>query len=391
MLRPDSFQQTLKLPCPVKYLANVQCFWYFQRMLKMPENVKELQHSAAAALRELIGDVPGVRLEDVEINPGPADRGIDLVAHINVARRRHVLMCEVKSSGQPRHVRAALLQLRNYVAHYGNDAVPVFIAPYLSPEAQALCKENKVGFIDLVGNARLAFDNVFIERRVDDRPAADRRGLKSLFKPKSAQVLRVMLRDPRRAWRVTDLANAAGVSLGHVSNVRTSLLDREWAQVSDRGLFLSAPDSLLNAWRDAYEGPEGKRLAFYTILHGSTFEQAAREILGAQSEKGRAIFASFSAAYWLAPYSRTGTQYFYADSAGLERLKESLKLSPSLKGENVVVTIPKDTGLFRDTVEPTPGAVCTSAVQTYLDLWVSGERGQEAAAHLLQEKLSWQT
>jgi len=64
-------------------------------------------------------------------------------------------------------------------------------------------------------------------------------------------------------------------------------------------------------------------------------------------------------------------------------------LAPSVKGENVVVTVPKDLGLLRDTVEPAPGAVCTRAVQTYLDLWVSGERGQEAAQHLRQEKLSW--
>jgi hypothetical protein len=82
-------------------------------------------------------------------------------------------------------------------------------------------------------------------------------------------------------------------------------------------------------------------------------------------------------------------QYFYADNAGLERLREHLNLSLSPKGENVVVTIPKDFGLFRDTVEPVPGAVSTSAVQTYLDLWVSGERGKEAAEHLRQEKLSW--
>ena len=51
-----------------------------------------------------------------------------------------------------------------------------------------------------------------------------------------------MLRDPRHAWRVTELAQVAGVSLGHVSNVRAGLLDREWAQVSDEGLFLSKPD-----------------------------------------------------------------------------------------------------------------------------------------------------
>lgn len=364
--------------------------WYFQRMLKRLESVKELEDRAAGALRELVAEVPSVRWEDVELEPRGADRGVDFLARLQVNDRPHLLVCEVKSNGQPRNVREALFQLRNYLAHLGGDAVPVFIAPYLSPEAQALCKENNVAFLDLVGNARLAFDNVFIERRVSDRPPADRRELRSLFKPKSAQVLRVLLRAPKHAWRVTELAEVADVSLGHVSNVRTGLLDREWAQVSDEGIFLSEPDALLNAWRDEYQEPEGKRLAFYTILHGGAFEKAARDVLGASSGQGRAVFSSFSAANWLAPFGRTGMQYFYADDAGLERLKEHLKLSLSSKGDNVVVTVPKDFGLLRDTIEPAHGAICTSAVQTYLDLWVSGERGQEAAEHLRKEKLSWQ-
>jgi hypothetical protein len=359
-------------------------------MVKAPESVKELEDRAAVALRELMAEVPAVRLENVEVESKAPDNGVDILAHLNVYDRPRMLICKVKSNGQPRNVRAALLQLRNYVAHLGHDAIPMFIAPYLSPEAQALCKENNVAFLDLVGNARLSFDNVFIERRVSDKPPAHRRELKSLFKPKSAQVLRVLLRKPKRAWRVTELAAAADVSLGHVSNVRRGLLDREWAQVSDEGIFLSEPDALLNAWRDEYGVPEGNRFAFYTILHGSAFEQAARDVLGASPGKGKAVFASFSAANWLAPFGRTGMQYFYADNAGLERLKEHLKLSLSAKGENVVVTVPKDFGLFRDTVEPAQGAVCTSAVQTYLDLWVSGERGQEAAEHLRLEKLSWQ-
>jgi len=221
---------------------------------------------------------------------------------------------------------------------------PIFIAPYLSPEAQTLCREHEVGFLDLEGNARLVFDGVFIERLVSSKPPVERRELKSLFKPKSAQVLRVMLRDPGRPWRVTELAEIAGVSLGHVSNVRSGLLDREWGQVSDKGLFISEPDALLNAWRDAYEPPVGKRMGLYTTLHGSAFEDAARQALHAGSENRQAVFASFSAAHWLAPYGRTGMQYFYAADAGLERLKVSLKLSLASKGENVVVTLPRTKG-----------------------------------------------
>jgi hypothetical protein len=360
-------------------------------MLKSLESVKALEDQAASALRALIEQVPAIKLKDIEVEPPGADRGIDILARILVAGRPRVLVCEVKASGQPRHVRVALLQLRNYLAHFGSEATPVFIAPYLSPEAQALCRAQGVGFLDLEGNARLVFDGVFIDRLVPSKPSVERREIKSLFKPKSAQVLRVMLRDPRRAWRVAELAKAAGVSLGHVSNVRSGLLDREWAHVSDRGLFLSKPDALLDVWRDAYEPPAGKRGGFYTTLHGSAFEEAARRILHAGPDKGRAVFASFSAAHWQAAYVRTGMQYFYADDVGLERLRTDLKLSSPSTGENVVVTVLKDDGLFHDTVEPTEGVVCTSPVQTYLDLAVAGERGREAAEHLRQERLRWPT
>ncbi len=351
--------------------------------------MKHLESAAVKALRDLLEQVPAIKIVDIEHEPVGPDRGVDIVAHVDVSGRRHTLVCEVKSSGQPRHVRMAALQLRNHMVHHVQQATPVFIAPYLSPEAQALCREESVGFLDLEGNVRLLFDTVFIERLVASKPAVERRELKSMFKPKSAQVLRVMLRDPSRAWRVTDLAQNAGVSLGHVSNVRASLLDREWAKVSDGGLFLSDPDALLDGWRDAYEPPAGKRMSFYTTLHGAAFEEAARRVLRSERTTLHAAFASFSAAHWLAPYGRTGAQYLYADEAGVERLHAALKLSSVSKGENVVVTLLKDPGLLHDTVEPAPGAICTSPVQTYLDLTVAGERGQEAADHLRREKLTW--
>ena len=61
-------------------------------------------------------------------------------------------------------------------------------------------------YLDLVGNARLAFDTVYIERTVADKPRSETRALRSIFTPKAAAILRVLLRDPDRAWRVADLA-----------------------------------------------------------------------------------------------------------------------------------------------------------------------------------------
>jgi len=358
-------------------------------MLKMVDSMKEFERSAAAALESILKAIPIITLESVEVEPLSGRDQIDVRVRLSAADHPHVLVCEVKSSGQPRYVRDGLLQLRNYIEHSHPQATPVFIAPYLSPEARMLCQQNKVGYVDLQGNVRLEFDGVFIERIVSDKPAPERRELKSLFRPKSAQVLKTLLRDPSRQWRVEELAQSARVSLGHVSNVRTGLLDREWAQVSERGLFLARPDELLDAWRDAYESPLGKRLSFYTILHGKSFEDAARATLGGDPVKQRAVFCSFSAAHWLAPYGRTGMQYFYADETGLEKLKTALQLSVAGKGENIIITIPKDHGILEDTVEPAPGAVCTGPVQTYLDLVAAGERGHEAAEHLRREQLKW--
>jgi hypothetical protein len=358
-------------------------------MLKQGDPVKTFEDRAASALRELLEQVPATGPDGVELSSQEPDSGIDILAHVSVAGRPQVLACQVKANGQPRNVRMSLQQLRNLISHGKLNAIPIVIAPYLSPEAQALCRDHGAGFLDLEGNARIVFDGVFIERRVASRPPAERRELKSIFKPKSAQVLRVMLRDPQKAWRVADLAGTANVSLGHVSNVRAALLDREWAAVGPDGLSLIKPDALLDAWRDAYEPPTGERLGFYTTLHGSSFEEAARKVLGASGQDGGAMLASYSAALWLAPYARTASQFFYADDIGLDRLHDALKLSPARKGENVFVTLPRDPGLFRDSVEPAPGIICTSPVQTYLDLTAAGERGREAADHLRQEKLTW--
>lgn len=358
-------------------------------MLKSSNSMKDTETRAAEALRDLLEKVPILRVEGIDAEVMSGDWRPDLIARLRVDGRPHLLICEYKSNGQPRYARSALLELRNYVAHRAPKATPVFIAPYISPAVRQLCEEKDVGYLDLAGNARIVFGSVYIERAVADKPMAAQRELKSLFRPKSAQVLRAMLRDPSRAWRVTELSEISGVSLGHVSNVRTGLIDREWARAADDGLILSAPDALLDAWRDSYAAPPGERLRFYTPLHGSALENAARSALRADDSPGRAAFASFSAAQWLSPYARTGTHYFFADDEGLRKLQAALKLAPAAKGENVVVTVPKDLDLLADTVEPAPGAVCMSPVQTYLDLSIAGERGVEAAEHLRQERLSW--
>ena len=359
-------------------------------MLKAAGAVKSLSERALRRLLDLLDRVPGAKVAPQEPGPALGDRRVDMVIGFSVDDQRWTLAVEVKSNGQPRHLRAALHQMRELRQGKGQDWVPILIAPYLSPEARRLCVEDDVGYLDLHGNARLAFGQVYIEREVEGAPPSERREIKSLFRPKSAQVLRVLLGEPQRPWRVVELAEAAGVSLGHVSNVRRGLLDRDWAKVADDGLVVTDPAGLLDAWAEVYEAPAGRRLRFYTTLHGAALQQAVRDaIRAATGSEGNAILASFSAAAWLAPFGRPASQFLYCDAAGLDHAVAELLLEPANKGENVVITVLADDGLFRDAITPAEGIRCTSAVQTWLDLTAAGERGREAAAHLRQEVLAW--
>ncbi|KWE59700.1 hypothetical protein WL77_03105 [Burkholderia ubonensis] len=353
--------------------------------------MNEIEIQGHNVLEEVLSRVPIVDVDDIRPDLPMNGSRIDLVANIRAAGRPYRLLCEVLPNGQPRYVRHALLRLREYAARATSDIVPILIAPYFSPGTRALCRQHRVGYLDFEGNILIAFGGVFIERQVTERATTERRELKSLFKPKSARVLRAMLRAPERSWKVAELADATGVSVGQVSNVRAGLLNREWAATTQEGIRLSEPGAVIDAWRDIYEGATGERYALYTTLHGAALEKAARDVLGARdTEHPAAAFASFSAANWIAPYGRSAIQYFYATKVGYDRLTAALNLKPAPQGENVVITLVGDDGVLADTIEPAPGAVCTSLVQTYLDLTLAGERGMEAARHLREATMKWQ-
>jgi hypothetical protein len=357
-------------------------------MLKNPILMKAVK--PAERLITLLREIPFLGASEIpEMSlSSELDGRPDFQLDITVRGQTFKLICEVKSHAQPRIVREAALQLQYHRNLIGGDAYGVFLAPFLSEASRKICIEHGIGYLDFEGNCRLVFDGVFIERSTAVKPKAERRELRSIFAPKSAQVLRTMMRDPSREWKVADLARAASVSLGHVSNVRTALLDHEWAQVNSDGIRIGNPDLLLDTWRDAYRRP-GEKRNFYTPLHGPALQNALRRFPLENSLSGNLMLGSFSAAQWLAPYARVPTEFFYADREGLRTLEHALQLSSAAKGENVVVMELDDDGFFLGSLEYSFGIRCTDVVQTYLDLWISGDRGREAAEHLRMEKLRW--
>ena len=367
-------------------------------MLKTYKIVKEFEDRVEDAVRVLLDDVPGVQVESVERERIIAGSyKVDGLIRLLSPGGSHTLVIEAKRNGAPSVVRSGIYQLLSYVSRLrqsdemngGRHFIPMLVCTYLSPKSRTICNEHDVAYLDLFGNARLAFDNVYIERAVAEKPRSETRALRSVFSPKAAAILRVLLRQPDRPWRVADLAAQAHASYGHVSNVRKALLEREWLEIRDGGAVLTQPDILLKTWRENYRRPAGQSIRAYTQLDGRQLQERLRGKLNPYAERPRAIYSRHSAAQWLAPFSRGSAQSFYVDGPGAELLKEELQLTRVERGASVVLHIPTDESLFDDAIEQGPKVFCTNPIVTYLDLWSGGDRDQETAEHVAREFFPW--
>jgi len=122
----------------------------------------EMEAKAAEALDALLHQVSSIKTRDIRFQP--VRRKSDILANIDVLGHSHKLVCNV-ADGRPDDVKRALQKLRTCSDHKKDDATPVLIAPYLSPQERELCSRNRVGFVDLQGNARIMVDEVFIGKR----------------------------------------------------------------------------------------------------------------------------------------------------------------------------------------------------------------------------------
>ncbi len=120
---------------------------------------------AADALKAVLREISSVRLTELRCEPLGNGKVSGILARIDVFGRGHILACEVKAQGNPQQLMTTLRALRESYTHRDANHTLVIIAPYLSPEAQEVCKENHAGFLDLEGNARIAVDEIFISKR----------------------------------------------------------------------------------------------------------------------------------------------------------------------------------------------------------------------------------
>jgi hypothetical protein len=346
-----------------------------------------IEQQAEAVIRARLEGIPFLKSIDVEREAPVESVSVDILVTVELPNTSQTLLVETKNSGQPRIARDAVNQLRVYLERFPG-AYGILLAPYVSPTTASICKEAGIGYIDLAGNCRLSFDAVYIDVRGNPNPFSEKRELKSLFAAKAERVLRALLSMPSRAWKTEEIARAANVSIGQVSNVRKLLIDREWAEERQPGFALTRPSALLESWAFNYRFQRNKLLNLYSMDSVGEIEALVVDVcsqLGIAYAltgfSGAARYASFTTYRGVAAYV----------SGQLDAITEALNVKPVPSGANLQLITPYDEGVFY-AAQTFDGQRVASAIQCYLDLQGQATRGQEAAEALLETgiKPQWQ-
>jgi len=343
--------------------------------------VKTYQKDISQALQDCLKQIPFVDV--ISIQPSSDLPGLN--AALLAQGSPFKLLVRFQNSGQPRLARLAVYELKVTLSESA-DVYGVFSAPYISPQAAAICREAGIGYFDLAGNCYLSFGGVYIHKEGAANPFSEKRDLRSLYSPKAERILRVLLTAPKRVWKTQELAQAAQVSLGQVANVKKLLADREWLKTDSTGMNLSNPSALLDEWAKRFDFRRNQVAEYYTLADVAEAEVQFSE--ACQQLGFSNALTSFSAASRIAPMVRYQRMSAYVNGE-IELLAATLNWKPVNSGANIGLLIPYDDGVFYGATN-VGGSQIAGLVQTYLDLQNSRGRGQEAAEAVRKEiEKSW--
>ena len=341
---------------------------------------KNLQDKAEESLLSCLSLVPFLKIGKIKREVSKEGTRPDLMVKLDYPEGGKNLIIEVKANGQPRLARQAVNQILRYKELFP-DSYGVFLAPYISPKAGEICKQEGIGYLDFSGNCYLYFDRVFIEQEGKPNIFQEKRDLRSLYSPRAERVLRVLLNNPMGIWKVVELAKAAQVSLGQISNVKKRLMDREWIQEEKIGFKLKEPEQLLKEWGGNYSFRRNKILDFYSLKGVAQIEADLADYCNRTNLKY--ALTGFSGAARLAPAVR-----YQRAMAYLEKFNDDLISQLAMKkvgsGSNVTLLMPYDDGVFYGSGQ-LDGFQIASPVQIYLDLRNFRGRGEEAAQILFEQ------
>lgn len=352
-------------------------------MLKVNDIKKEV-------LNRLPSLLPTVKVGKVEVDKEISGQIFDLAFKVKTENQKEwFLVCKIKEFLQPRIARETSAQIKEKIAGL-NKVYPVLITTFLGERTREILKKEGVGYLDLAANCYLKFNNIYIEKIVDKNPFVEKRKLKTIFKPISSRILRVLLENTKKNWKVLELSKAANVSLGQTSNVCRWLIDEEYLRKNKEGFYvLTEPGKLLDEWRQNYTYTQNKVFTYYSFE--KNLENLTKKINSLSEDKElKYALTLLSGAALIAPFIRgiSGLQMYISNSGDLSKWIRLLDLRPIESGSNISIYIPYDEGAFYKAQEIN-GIKVVGNIQLYLDLYNYPARGRDQAEFLRREKIKF--
>lgn len=347
-------------------------------------NELEILNNIKERLEIVLSKTPFVKIIGQDIMRAFSERiRPDLLFEIRENNRTFKIVVEVKSIGEPRQVRYAIQQLREYLRQI-KGAYGVVASTYITEDTARLCKENGMGYIDLAGNCFLNFNRVYIEQSNYPNLYVEKRQIRSIFSPKASRLLRVLLSNPKRLWQVQELAEAANVSMGLASRVKERLLDLEYVTEQNRNIIINRPEELLLKWRDNYTYRKNRLYDYFSFEEPKEIEKRLARYC--KTNKIPYALTLFSGAALVAPFARYNRGFAYVYNSKLGELTESIGLKEVSSGPTFSILEPYDEGVFFGS-RNIQGLEVACDVQLYLDLAGFAGRGEESAEFLLEQRI----
>ena len=347
----------------------------------------ELEREAENVLRGILDGLADVHVKSCV---RPTDAAIDLAMEVVSSSARFQFAVQAKSRVTPQ----TALSLCHQFKGSPKRAIPVIFAPTISPRVAEILRDQGVGYADRAGNCWLhsPLDHLLIERQGFRGERQATPAAADPFSTKSSRIVRALLSQPQKGWRVRELADDSQVrvSAGLVVKVKRALVEEGYAVERERRLYLHEPIELLKAWSQEYSGPMAVTRLYFR-RDAAAAEQAVSQWCRANSLPY--ALAGFSAAWRLAPEVRYSVAAVYVEDAGFDpRLVAQLTAAYGGKlvdtGPNLLLWRPFDQSVFAGAVKVGESEQqVTSALQTYLDLHYQGGRGEDAAKAVLEKHL----
>lgn len=316
---------------------------------------------------EILNDIENGFIAELEL-----DGGILLMLQVQVLNRAY-----------PQQIKEVIDSLD----HGKQKVYTVIIAHYVSDLSAELCEKSDIGYIDEAGNCLIKTHTIYISEKGNPNKIKSKQEMKTVFDPSfvvSSKILRYLMKDVKRRWKLKYLADEVKCSIGQVSKVKNYLCDQLWAEMTLDGLAIIDAKAIMIAWSKEYSVRKNNSRSLYTLEPIAAFETKVQNLI---TKNGISCYLTgFSGGVRYTPVVRYNKAQIIVRPEDYREFVINSECKEVETGANISIIIANDDELLIDS-RIIEGNMVASPVQIYLDCMQNKGRGEEIAEAILIKEI----